>query len=220
MPKKIRVAILDDHQSIIDGYQYRLGQRPEIDVVATGRTSQDLEPMLSAYKPHVLLMDVNVPISPDVLTPFPILNVIPRLLQEYPDLVILVISMHTEWTLINAVLEVGGSGYILKDDRAAIQNLGNIILSVAHGGIYFSQRIKDQLLSHQDTAPLLTTRQLQILSLFAANPELTAAAVAQEMNLSHSTVRNLLSKAYLRLGVHNRAAAISKAQHLHLIPSP
>jgi DNA-binding NarL/FixJ family response regulator len=97
--------------------------------------------------------------------------------------------------------------------------LGSIILSVAHGGIFFSQRIKEQLLSLQDEATLLTARQLEVLSLFAANPELTSAAVALDLNISNSTVRNLLSGAYLRLGVHNRAAAIAKAQHLNLLSS-
>jgi DNA-binding NarL/FixJ family response regulator len=219
MPDKIHVAILDDHQSILDGYKYRLGQITEIEVVATGRTSQDLEPMLREHNPDVLLMDVNVPVSPDTPAPFPILNVIPQLLQKHPSLVILVISMHTERTLIKAVMDMGGSGYVLKDDRAAIQNLGSIILSVAHGGIFFSQRIKEQLLSLQDEATLLTARQLEVLSLFAANPELTSAAVALDLNISNSTVRNLLSGAYLRLGVHNRAAAIAKAQHLNLLSS-
>ena len=216
MPDKIRVAILDDHQSILDGYKYRLSQVPEIEVVATGRTSQDLEPMLAEHKPDVLLMDVNVPVSPDTPAPFPILNVIPQLLQKHSSLVILVISMHTERTLIKAVMDIGGSGYVLKDDRAAIQNLGSIIMSVAHGGIFFSQKIKEQLLSSQNEAPILTTRQLEVLSMFAANPELTSAAVALDLNISNSTVRNLLSGAYLRLGVHNRAAAIAKAQQLNL----
>ena len=219
MPDKIHVAILDDHQSILDGYKYRLGQIEEIEVVATARTSQDLEPMLTKYNPDVLLMDVNVPVSPDTPAPFPILNVIPQLLQKHPSLVILVISMHTERTLIKAVMDMGGSGYVLKDDRAAIQNLGSIILSVAHGGIFFSQKIKEQLLSSQDEAMLLTARQLEVLSLFAADPELTSAAVALDLNISNSTVRNLLSGAYLRLGVHNRAAAIAKAQHLNLLSS-
>ncbi len=219
MPEKIRVAILDDHQSIIDGYLYRLSKIPQIEVIATGRTSQDLEPMFAEQTPHVLLMDVNVPVSANVLTPYPILNVIPQLLQKNPALVILIISMHTERTLIKAVMDIGGSGYILKDDRAAIQNLGNIILSVAHGGIYFSKKVKGQILSQEEEPPLLTARQLEVLSLFAANPELTSAAVALDLNISNSTVRNLLSGAYMRLGVHNRAAAIAKAHYLNLLSS-
>lgn len=219
MAKKIRVAILDDHQSIIDGYIYRLNQIPEIEVLATGRTGQDLDSMFEPDMPDVLIMDINVPVSPEVPTPYPILNVIPRLLQKQPELIILIISMHTERTLIKAVMDIGGSGYILKDDRAAIQNLGNIILSVAYGGIYFSEKVKDQLLATEEEQPLLTARQLQVLSMFAANPELTSAAVALDLSISNSTVRNLLSGAYMRLGVHNRAAAVAKAQHLNLISS-
>ena len=54
----------------------------------------------------------------------------------------------------------------------------------------------------------------------AARPDLTSAALAQELNLAHSTVRNLLSSAYYRLGVSNRAAAVAKARHLGLIAPP
>lgn len=219
MAEIVKVAILDDHQSIIDGYIYRLSQIENIEVVATGRTGKDLEPMFAKAPPHVILMDINVPVSAENPTPYPILNIIPQLLKKHPDLIIVIISMHIERQLIKSVMDIGGSGYILKDDRAAIRNLGNIILSVVHGGIYFSEKIKNQIFSQSDEAPLLTARQLEVLSIFAADPSLTSAAVALNLNISNSTVRNLLSGAYMRLGVHNRAAAVAKAQHLNLIPS-
>jgi DNA-binding NarL/FixJ family response regulator len=151
------------------------------------------------------------------------MHAIPSLLQKYPDLNILVISMHADRSLIRSVMEAGASGYVLKDDREMLQDLGNVVQLIANGGIYFSQKAHQFMLT-QKTMPnseRLSTRQLEVLSLCAAYPDSTSAELAKKMSVANSTVRNLLSGAYLRLGVHNRTAAIAKARQLGLItPDP
>jgi len=215
----IRVTILDDHQSIIDGYLYRLSSSNNVEVVATISYGEELEPVLAAHPTDVLLLDVNVPTSGENPNPYPILYSIPSLLEKYSDLNILVISMHAERSLIRAVMEAGASGYVLKDDRAILQDLGNVVQSVASGGISFSKKAH-QIMLDQNTAlsgQNLSARQLEALSLCAAYPDWSSADVAKKMSASHSTVRNLLSGAYLRLGVHSRMAAIEKARQMGLI---
>ena len=218
-----RVAILDDHQSIIDGYMYRLSSVPGLEIVATISYGEELEPTLAAHHADVLLLDINVPTSAENPSPYPILYNIPSLLEKYPNLHILVISMYAERGLIRAVMEAGASGYVLKDDRAMLQDLGNVVQSIASGGIYFSQKAHQLMLS-QKTTPSderLSPRQLEALSLCAAYPDWTSADLAQKMAVSNSTVRNLLSGAYLRLGVHSRPAAVARARQQGLItPDP
>ncbi|MDD2696093.1 MAG: response regulator, partial [Anaerolineales bacterium] len=140
MSRKIYVSILDDHQSIIDGYLYRLNGIPQIEVVATLAYGEELGPALAGHPTDVLLLDINVPTAPDNPNPYPILHTNPRLLQIYSRLNVLVISMFAERGLIRAVMESGASGYILKDDQATLRDLGNVVLSIAGGGIYFSQK--------------------------------------------------------------------------------
>jgi len=220
MQRKVRVAILDDHQSIVDGYLYRLRDNPRIDVVASIAYGEDLEPLLARKPaPDVLILDVSVPISQDNPNAYPVLHIIPALLQKFPDLNIIVISVFADRGLIRAIAEAGASGYILKDDQAMIRDLGSVLVSVADGGICFSQRAHQALLL-EDTIPTkkrLSPRQLEALSLCAAYPNQTTAELAHRMTVSNSTVRNLLSGAYLRLGVGTRAAAIEKARDLGLI---
>lgn len=221
--EKIRVAILDDHQSIIDGYLYRLSKTPEIDVVATATYGEELEPLLAKHKADVLLLDVSVRTSPDNPNPFPILHMLPKLLQRYPDLCVLVISMFSEPGLLRLLVEAGASGYVLKDDQAAFRELGNIVLSVAQGGIYFSKKAHNIYLQAESLngEDVLTPRQREVISLCAAYPDASTSDLAQMMTISNSTVRNLLSSVYLRLGVHSRTAAIEKARELGLItPRP
>jgi two-component system nitrate/nitrite response regulator NarL len=218
MNKKIRVTILDDHQNIIDGYVFRLSANPQIEVAATIGFGQELESTLAKHPTDVLLLDVNVPASAENPNPYPILHVIPKLLQIHTGLYILVISMYAERGLIRAVMEAGASGYVLKDDQATAQDLGSVVMSIAAGGIYFSQKAHQLYSKHlAKENGLLSARQSEALSLCAAYPNYTTAVLADMMTVSNSTVRNLLSAAYLKLEVNNRAAAIAKAQQLGLI---
>lgn len=218
MEQKIRVAILDDHPPIIEGYVSRLKATPNIEVVGTCSRGEKLEPMLVEHPADVLLLDVLVPLSDTNRSPYPILSVIPRLLQGYPNLSILVISMHNQQSLIRGVIEAGASGYILKDDPFFLQDLPTIIETVSHGGIYFSQQAHQQVFRRGATStPQLTSRQLEALSLCAAYPQDNTAELAEKMKVANSTMRNLLSGAYVVLDVHSRTAAVAKAQQLGLI---
>jgi len=213
--------MLDDHQGILDGYQYRLREAHDIDIVATMTYGEELEPMLAQVKLDVLLLDLQVPTSPTNANPYPILHLVPKLFQQYPDLAILVISMHNQRALIKAVMDAGCSGYILKDDHETIRELANVIRSVAYGGIHMSPEARRVLAKYNERdhqRPVLTARQIEVISLCAAYPDASTAELAKMLKVAHSTIRNVLSSAYIRLEAHNRAGAIAKARRLNLIP--
>jgi len=216
---KINLAILDDHQGILDGYSYRLQNAEDIEIVSMMTCGETLDKVLSTYMIDLLIMDVQVPISPSNLNPYPILFQIPKLLQTYPRLKILVISMHTERTLIQAVMNAGAKGFILKDDNQVIKELPSIVRCIHSGGIFLSEFAYQQISieNGSKTSHLLTARQIEALSLSSAYPDESTEDIAQKMNIAHSTLRNILSEAYLRLEVSNKVAAIEKARQLGLI---
>jgi DNA-binding NarL/FixJ family response regulator len=218
MLSQIRVAIMDDHQSIIDGFTYRLSMDPKIQIVGTAIYGEDLETMIADDEVDVLLLDVSVPNSPEDHNPYPVLHIIPQLLQKYPKLNILIISMFTQHSLIDALVNTGISGYIFKDDQASIQQLDKIVGIVANGGIYFSQGAYREVRGDPADS-LLTPRQLEALSLCASSPDGETVALAGQLGITGSTMRNLLSGAYLRLGVRTRAAAIARAHQLGILPA-
>ena len=212
------MGILDDHQSTIDGYLFRLDKLPNITVEATASFGDEIDSMLSKNELDLLLLDISVPTSHENSNPYPILHKIPKILQQYPEISIIVITMHNQRTLIKAVMEAGASGYILKDDRESIIRLGDIITAVASGGIYFSEQSYHLLNGKlEDGSPNLTPRQREVLSLIASQPNTTTAALAKNLDIAPSTVRNLLSDAYVRMKVNNKTAAIVKARKLGLI---
>ncbi|MBN1536235.1 MAG: response regulator transcription factor [Anaerolineales bacterium] len=216
---RIKVTILDDHQGILDGYLYRLENADDIEIVAMITYGEALEKNLSTNAVDVLILDVQVPISPNNHNPYPILYQIPKLLQIYPDLKILVISMHTERTLIQAAMNSGARGFILKDDNQLIKQLPSIVRCIHGGGIFLSEYAYQFMTQARDSSlsQILTSRQIEALSLTSAYPDESLEEIAQKMNIAHSTFRNLLSEAYVRLEVGNKTAAIEKARQLGLI---
>jgi DNA-binding NarL/FixJ family response regulator len=219
MPEKIRVAILEDHQSTIDGYNLRLAEYPNIIVVATALFSEEIITLLETYAADVLILDINVPISKDNRNIQPIHKLITELKKEFPKLVILVISMHAQRAMIRSILEAGTKGYILKDDFASVRNLGSIIKTLAKGGTYMSNRVSEIVFSGHIEESILTPRELEVLSICAAYPDENSADLADRLNIANSTVRNFLHKIYIKLQVHGRAAAILKAQEKGLLSS-
>jgi DNA-binding NarL/FixJ family response regulator len=218
--KKTQVAILEDHPGTVAGYVSGLSQSPNVEVVATARFGDQLEEMLASHEVDVLILDVGVPASKDGHTPYPLFNVLPRIKKDYPALAILVISMNKQRTLVRAVMDAGAKGYILKDDEQAFLKLGEIVTSVAAGGVYFSQQSYEALTNKtnlDDDVEMLTERQREALSLCAAYPGYTKDKIARKLGIANSTLRNLLSESYRRLNVSNLAGAIIKARQLGLI---
>src|SRR6185295_6046295 len=196
-----------DHQIVADGYSFRLQDPAMFEIVGVVNVYSEWEPLLAACPADVALMDVKVPIAPDNPNPYPILRVMPQLIQTYPEMAFLVISAYAEPTLIQGVMEAGANGYILKDDNALLRELKTVLVSVVIGrGIYLSPQARELLLQRQPSGIELglSPRQIQALSICAAYPNDSTKDLALRMNVSFSTLRNLLSQAYLRLGVNGR----------------
>ncbi len=217
MAEKIKVAILEDHQSTIDGYIYRLSEYPTIQIVGSCLFSQCLYKLLKDKPVDMLILDINVPISEENRNVQPIHQLLSDLKAEFPELIILVISMHSQRVMIKNVLQAGTSGYILKDDYDSIRNLGKIIETLASGGNFMSNRVRDIFFRGHADDFTLTPRELEVLSVCAAYPDESTADLADRLEIANPTVRNFLHKIYLKLQVHGRTAAILKAQEMGLI---
>ena len=219
MQDRVRVGILEDHQSVIDGYLYRLKDYSDIDIVFTINYGDALMPSLEAHPLDVLILDINTPLNADNNAVTPILYLIPTIRKRFPDVALLIISMLAERALIRSVLNMGTHGYILKDDYIAIRRLGSVIHSVASGGAFFSKQVNELLQTRAKRKATLTPRQIEVMNLLAAYPHLTTSQIATELNVAHSTVRNLLSDVYVRLDVPNRSAALDRSRQLGIIPA-
>ena len=125
--------------------------------------------------------------------------------------------MHNRPAFVRAIFNSGASGYILKDDVKANKKLNDILLAVAEGEMYYSDKAEEMIFDESKGEPILTKKQIALLSYFASSPHLTTQELAEELELAHSTIRNQLSEIYFRLKVPKITSALAKARQLGLI---
>lgn len=222
MDANIRVVVVEDRPLDAIGFKANLSQASGVELLTIISTGDGLLPFLEANAVDVLILDVMVPTSATNPYPYPLMHLIPKIQATYPDIAFLVVSNVSDRLVIRSILDAGASGYILKDDVKAIEELPQYVHLAANGGFYVSARIREELLSEDPQASdvILTPRQREVLSLCAAYPHYGTSDIGKMMGVSDSTVRNLLSAAYLRLEVPNRHAAVVKATQLGLLLPP
>ena len=210
MVGKVSVGILEDHPVVTAGYKAQIIKSRRLKVVWASRYYNEVGKKLEKHSTDVLILDASVDTAPDNPNTFPIL-------EKYPDLSIIVISMHNRPAFIRAIFKSGASGYILKDDVKANEKLNDILLAVAEGEMYYSDKTKEIIFDETKGEEILTKKQIALLSYFASSPHLTTQELAEELELAHSTIRNSLSEIYFRLKVNKITSALAKAQKLGLI---
>ncbi len=220
MSLNIKVAILEDHYSIIDSYIMRLGNLDDIEISGIAKNAEDLDAVLIQNpSTNILILDLSIPISSTNHEYIKILQYLPHIIEKYPNLDILVISLVDQPHMIKAVVDAGISGYFIKDDEQSIINLPKIVRNIVSGQTYFPDKIRKKIneaIVNQKNFGL-TARQLEILSKCAEFPNASNEQIAIMAGISHSTVRTLLSESYMRLQVHTKIAALTKAKSLGLI---
>ncbi len=216
----IRVAILDDHPVVADGYRYRLMKDTDIAVVCVLYFGEDLIPALCSHEVDILLLDMQVITSRTNETLYNTLHLVPEIHDRFPNVAILVISQFQQRAMISSMLNAGADGYILKDDHEAYDDLPGLVRVIAKGGMYLSARVRESLMSSDiyDPAPRLSPRQLEAISLCANYPNERIPELAQRMNMAASSLRVLLWDSYHRLGVNSRTAAMARARQIGILP--
>lgn len=217
--KKISVGILDDHLATTNGYRYTLEQAPQtIKVIWTAEYYDQALKTLAKKTPDILILDASVPTSPNNPTTYPIFNAIPEIRGNYPNIKIMVISMHNRRAFITNLVKIEINAYIMKNDTESIENLPEIVHFIHNEGVYYSPQAQEFLREESDQhEEILTARQLEYLSYFNAYPNLSTEEIAKKLEVAPSTVRNTLSNIYVRLKVNKLPAAIEKVRQLGMI---
>lgn len=218
MPDKIKIGLLEDHAVAAEGFKSQLEKNPQLCVCWKAKYYQEVERNIQQEEVDILILDVGAKAAPQDIEPYPIFHAIQDLLERYPELKIVIITMYDRPAMVKALQRVGASGYILKDDHDSFAILDQILLRIwQEEEIYYSPEIEAKI-STSSLHPELTPRQVEILSMMANNPSITTRELAESLYVSPSTIRNHLADAYLRLSVNRLSAAIAKARQLGLIP--
>jgi two-component system response regulator DesR len=207
----IRVAVVDDHPHVAIALRALLEETPDIHLVAESRRGSDVATLVRRTQPDVLLLDLLV--EPE----FDALATVGRLRTDFPELKICLLSAYLEPALVQRLLQAGVHGYILKDDDY-VSEIATIIRDLNDGQIYLSPQAYEALAhatrSAGGTLPL-SEREIEILRL--AQRGLPNPQIGRALHIAPGTVRNHLSTAYRKLGVHSRHEALQVATERGLI---
>ncbi|OFY93954.1 MAG: hypothetical protein A3K10_14905 [Bacteroidetes bacterium RIFCSPLOWO2_12_FULL_31_6] len=209
----IKILLADDHQIIRNGIKLMLKKNVEFEIVSEASSGEEVISYLerNSNRVDVILMDINMPgmggiKATEIIT------------QNYKNIKILALTMHSEETFITSMMKAGALGYILKE--ANTNELITAINTVASGKKYYSNEVSVAMINalmskdnFQGTG--LSEREIEVLKYIAAGD--TNKEAGEKLFISPRTVethrRNILSK----LDVKNTAEMIKYAYLHHLI---
>lgn len=207
----IKVLLVDDHHVVREGLRRILELDDGISVVGEARSGEEAIVKAVALSPDVIIMDLKMP-GIDGIT------ATREIKQKLPDVNVLVLTLYAEDFVAQAV-EAGVSGYLLKDSdidqitkgiHQVHAGLSPIAPSLTRGLV--SQFAK---LSRNNRSSMLTKRQAEILNLVADGE--SGKKIGERLFLSTSTVKREIRHIFDKLGVNDRAHAVSEGMKQHLI---
>jgi len=187
----IKIAILDDHPLLLEGLKNILSQQQDFSVVGCYASSDELYKGLKNQSLDLLLLDINLAEGNSI-------DLIKPLLKKYPDIKIIILSVHNEYAVINSTLEEGAMGYIQKN--AIVSEIISGIQTVVTGEQFLCNQTKTIVEKKNTTGlqaiPKLTRREKEILNEAALG--LTTSQIATKLFISPHTVeshrKNLIEK--------------------------
>lgn len=194
----IRVIIAEDQTMILGALAALLEIERDLTVVGRASTGPEALEMTRRETPDVLLTDIEMPGLSG-------LDVAAALKSDGSAVRVIILTTFARPGYLRRALDVGASGYLLKDAPSA--RLAEAIRRVAAGGRAIDPDLAAEAWSEPDP---LTDRERQVLRL--AGDGLSSEAIARSLQLSEGTVRNYLSEAIGKLGAQNRVEAARLAR--------
>jgi len=204
----MRVLLADDHQILRDGIRRGLESAGE-QVVGEADNGEHALELVRETKPDIVLMDLSMPVLDGV-------SATRRITQEFPDVRVVVLTMHDDPQRTRAALEAGAVGYMTKG--TSFTDVLDTLRRAVAGEEVLSPHIAASMLdvaTTTDSSDLLSDRQTEILQMIADG--LSTKQVARELGITQKTVHNHLNAIYRRLDTQSLTHAVLSAVRLGII---
>jgi two-component system, NarL family, response regulator len=196
---KIRILIVDDHPIVVEGLTTLMEGQPDLEVVGTAENGADALELFTKLKPDVTLMDLRMPgmTGPEAIV---------ALRKKHPAASVIVLTTYDREEDIFRVMAAGAKGFLLKTTFP--DGIREAIRKVHAGGTLLAPELAARL-AVRSVSPGLTERELGVLRLLSdglSNKEIGAA-----LFISEDTVKDHVSRIFVKLGVSDRTEAVFTA---------
>jgi DNA-binding NarL/FixJ family response regulator len=206
--RPIRLLIVDDHPVVRDGLRGIFAGTPEFEVVGEAGNGREAVELAEGLRADVVLMDLRMPEMGGV-------EAIRKLRETVPAVSVLVLTTYDTDDDVLLAIEAGAIGYLLKD--APREELMRAVRAAFQGDAVLAPSVARRLIGQvrRPAQEGLSERELDVLRLIAGGASNREAAA--QLFISESTVKTHLLHIYEKLGVRDRAAAVSEAYKRHLL---
>jgi DNA-binding NarL/FixJ family response regulator len=205
----IKVVLVDDHMVLREGLKTLITAQPDMAVVGEAGEGEAALQQLELWRPDVVIMDISMPGVNGI-------QATEQIKRAYPEVKVLVLSVHDDTSYLRQMLTVGASGYILK--HTAADALIQAIRTVAAGGLYLEPSLAEHVVGRYVRRPTAATELLGT-ELSEREREVVQRVVqgysnkdiATQLSLSVKTVETYRARALEKLGLTSRAALVRYA---------
>lgn len=209
-----RVLIADDHAIVRAGLRALLVEAAAFDLVGEAVGGYEAIELVEKTKPDVLILDLSMPDLDGI-------SVTRKVKPQFPDLKILILTLHEDEALLKEAIKAGAAGYILK--RAAESELISAIRVILRGDLYIDPSMVRGLIEaepksqgkQENQSEPLTPREIKVLKLIVEG--YTNRQIGQELNISIRTVEGHRANISDKLGLHSRVELVRYARQHGLI---
>lgn len=191
-----RIFLIEDHPIYREGLSNYVNEEGTMAVCGTADNVADALDGIERTNPHLAVVDLTLRDSNG-------LDLIQHIRYRWPNLRILVLSMHDEVKYADRVLKMGARGYVMKDKGP--ETVLRAIQAVLRGELYASERYKEQLLhggQRKMPTDALTDRELQVFQLLGEGR--SVSQIAEMLSISPKTVQNHIDHIKNRLNIQTR----------------
>lgn len=203
-----RVLILDDHPVVRQGIKLMVNAEPDLTIVGEAQTEMEARRLVRELKPDAVIVDLSLAQGDGF-------NVVRDVSAHFPEIRLLVLSMHDETVYAERLLAEGAAGYIMKE--AATEQLVNALRTVLRGERYMSDSLRrileERKLRNQGQSPHLSIRELQVISLIGLGQG--TREIAQALSLSVKTVEAHRQTIKRKLALDTNAQLVQYALRWH-----
>jgi DNA-binding NarL/FixJ family response regulator len=200
---RLRILVADDHEIVRRGLVSLIKSHPDWEICAEADNGRQAVEKTSESKPDIAILDIGMPVLNG-------LEATRQILREHPGVRILILTITDTDQAVQAVLDAGARGFLLKSDAA--RDLVTAVEALAHDKTFFTARVADLVLSgylnrtqrsakNNISLPGLTSREREVVQLLAEGK--STKEVACHLDLSVKTAETHRSNIMRKLGLHS-----------------